>query len=74
MVVDDDAKQTDQEDKANHHHVQKPWNEWSPESYDKKVYTWNLFVQKLYTFFFKEHLYKELVAEKGYKNKEFLRN
>ena len=27
-----------------------------------------------YTFFYKEHLYKELEAEKGSKNKEFLRN
>ena len=27
-----------------------------------------------YTFFYKEHLYKELEAEKGSKNMEFLRN
>ena len=27
-----------------------------------------------YTFFYKKHLYKELEAEKGSKNKEFLRN
>ena len=26
------------------------------------------------TFFYKEHLYKDLEAEKGSKNKEFLRN
>ena len=27
-----------------------------------------------YTFFYKKHLYKELEAEKGSKNKELLRN
>ena len=32
-------------------------------------------VVTMYTFFlYKEHLYKELEAEKGSKNKEFLRN
>ena len=31
-------------------------------------------VSILHTFSYKEHLYKELEAEKGPKNKEFLRN
>ena len=29
--------------------------------------------KRIHVFLYKEHLYKELEAEKGYKNKEFLR-